>query len=217
MNRATRIIVSALGVGFGIAGLDHGFFETLQGYTPTHGVIIQAIGPANRMWIHGTEDAFTLVPNFLITGILAILVSLAIMVWSIGFIHTKHGSSVFLLLFVLLFLVGGGVGQIVFFVPTWLFSTRINKPLTWWQKVLPENVRRFLAKLWPASLAAGLLLFLAALEIAIVGFVPGVSNPDQRLYICWYLLLAALILFIFSFVAGFADDIQKRLAAAVLG
>ena len=123
MNRATRIIVSALGVGFGIAGLDHGFFETLQGYTPTHGMIIQAIGPANLMWIHGTEDAFTLVPNFLITGILAILVSLAIMVWSIGFIHTKHGSSVFLLLFALLFLVGGGIGQIVFFVPTWLFST----------------------------------------------------------------------------------------------
>ena len=177
-------------------------------------MIIQAIGPANRMWIHGTEDAFTLVPNFLITGILAILVSLAIMVWSVGFIHTKQvppSSSFFCPA------VPGGRGRWAdrILCPTWLFSTRINKPLTWWQKVLPENARRFLARLWPASLATGLLLFLAALEIAIVGFVPGVSNPDQRLYICWYLLLAALILFIFSFVAGFADDIQRRLAAAV--
>ncbi len=210
MNCATRIVVSTLGIGLGISGLNHGFFETLQGNTPTNGLIIQAIGPANRMWVHGTEEAFTLVPNFLLTGILAILVSLAIMVWSVGFVHKKQGPSIFIGLFVLLFLVGGGVGQIVFFIPTWLVSTRIDKPLTWWEKVLPENVRRVLAKLWSASLAAGLLLFLAALEIAIAGFVPGVSDPEQRLYICWSLLLASLVMFFLTFVSGFADDIRKE-------
>ena len=122
--------------------MDHGFFETLQGNIPTNGLIIQAIGLAHRMWLHGTEEAFTIVPNFLATGILAMIFSIAIMIWSVGFIHTKHGPAVFFLLFVLLFLVGGGVGQIVFFIPIWAASTRINKPLTWWRKVLPENVRR---------------------------------------------------------------------------
>ena len=44
MNRATRIIVFTIGVILGIAGIDNGFFEILQGNTPTNGLIIQAIG-----------------------------------------------------------------------------------------------------------------------------------------------------------------------------
>jgi hypothetical protein len=194
----------------GIAGLDHGFFETLQGNLPTTGLIIQAIGPAHRMWLHGTEEAFTLIPNYRLTGLLAILVSLAIMVWSVGYIQTKHGPTVFILLFVLLFLVGGGIGQIVFFIPTWLASTRINQPLSWWRKVLPSRIRRALAKLWPFSLGAVLVCFLIGLEIAIFGFVPGINDPDTALTICWSFLFAAWILLLFSFVAGFAADIERQ-------
>lgn len=199
-----------MGVFFAIAGIDHGFFETLHGNTPTQGVFIQAIGAANRMWVHGTEDAFTIIPNFRITGILAIIFSLATMVWLVGFIHKQHGPAIFFLLFVCLFLVGGGVGQVFFFLPTWAVSTRINRPLNWWRKVLPENIQRVLARLWPISLAAGLLFFLIALEIAIIGFVPGVNGPDQKLYICWSFLGAGLVTFLFTFVAGFAQDIQAR-------
>jgi len=69
------------------------------------------------------------------------LVGLIIIVWSIGFIHTKHGASIFGLLFILLFLFGGGIAAQIMFAPvTWLVATRINKPLTWWRKVLPENI-----------------------------------------------------------------------------
>jgi len=89
MNRATKTIVSTIGVILGIAGIDHGFFELFQGNTPTNGLIIQAIGDAQQMWIHGTEEAFTIVPNFLATGLLAIAVSIAIMIWSVRFIDTK--------------------------------------------------------------------------------------------------------------------------------
>ena len=49
MNRATRIIVATMGVMLGIAGLNHGFFETIQGNTPTNGLIIQAIGKAKMI------------------------------------------------------------------------------------------------------------------------------------------------------------------------
>ena len=87
------------GIMLGIAGLDHGFFETLQGNTATNGWIIQAIGDAQQMWIHGTEEAFTIVPNFLSTGLLAIAVSIAIMIWSVRFMDTKYGSTMFILLF----------------------------------------------------------------------------------------------------------------------
>lgn len=190
--------------------MNHGFFEALHGNIPTQGLIIQAIGEANRMWLHGTEEAFTLIPNFLITGILAMIVGLVIMVWSVGFVYRKNGPLIFILLFILLFLVGGGIGQIVFFLPTWAVSTRITKPLTWWQKVLSENVRRVLAKLWPFTLTICSLLFLFALEIAIFGFVPGLNDPDQRLYLCWSLLGVGFGLLLLTFVAGFAQDIQAR-------
>ena len=105
MNHATRIIVSTIGVMLSIAGMNHGVFEILQGNKPTSGLIIQAIGPEMNLW--GTEEAFTIVPNFLLTGLAAVLVSVTIMVWSVGFVHKKHGSTVFILLSVLSFLVGG--------------------------------------------------------------------------------------------------------------
>lgn len=210
MNRATRTIVSILGVFFAIGGIDHGFFEILHGNIPTTGLLIQSIGAANRFWVYGTEDAFTIIPNFLLTGILAVIFSLAIMVWLIGFIDTPHGPSVFFLLFVCLFLVGGGVGQVFFFLPAWLVATRIHSPLTWWRKVLPEATRRWLARLWPGTLATGVLCFLVALEIAIFGFVPGVNKPDMKNYICWSFLAAGLVAILFTFVAGFAADIQGK-------
>jgi hypothetical protein len=210
MNRATKIIVSTMGAMLGISGINHGFFETQQGNHPTNGLIIQAIGPAQRMWLHGTEEAFTLIPNFLLTGILAIIISLAIIIWSVGFVDRKHGPTVFILLFILLVLVGGGIGQIIFFTVAWVVSTRINHPLTWWRKVLPENFRKILTKLWPVSLTFVSMLFLAALEIAIGGFVPGVNDPEQKLYICWSFLGIGFGLYILTFVSGFAHDIQGK-------
>jgi hypothetical protein len=212
INHATRAIVATLGVLLAIGGLDHGLFEVLQGNVPTSGLIIQAIGDQHRMWVYGTEEALTVVPNFLATGLLAILVSVAIAVWSVGFVHTRHGATVFILLFVVLFLVGGGIGQLVFFMLAWLVATRIRRPLSWWRKALPARVRPVLARFWPATLMAGTAAFLFALEIAVFGYVPGLSaaDPDAIRNLCWSLLLAALALFLVTFVAGFAHDLQRQ-------
>lgn len=210
MRNATRVIVATLGVIFGISGMSHGFFETLQGNTPTGGMLISAIGEAHRMWPHGNEYAFTLIPNFLITGILAMIVGFSIIIWSVGFVHKKNGPFIYLLLFILLFLVGGGIGQIVFFTLAWAVSTRINKPLIWWRKVLPESVRRVLAKLWLWSLIAGALLLVMALEIAIFGFVPGVNDPDLILIVMLSSLGVGLGVLLLTFVAGFAHDIERQ-------
>ncbi len=205
---STRVIVSTLGVLFALGGIDHGFFETLQGNTPTGGLLIHAIGERNRMWAYGTEDAFTLIPNFLITGIAAIVVSLLIIVWSVGFVHKKYGSLVFLLLFILLFLIGGGVAQTVFFTLAWALSTRINKPLTWLRAVFPESVRGVLAKLWLWFLIAFTLLACIALEIAVVGYVPGMNDPKLALYICWSILGVGLGILLLAFVSGLAHDLD---------
>ena len=115
MNRATRINVATIGVLFGISGITHGIGETLQGNTPTPGLIINAIAAGSpwTRWPEGGEGAFTIVPNFLLTGILAIIVGLVIIVWSLGFVQRRSGALVYLLLFVLLFLVGGGIAQVI--------------------------------------------------------------------------------------------------------
>ena len=210
MNRATRTIAATFGLLLGIGGIDHGLFEALQGNHATPGLFVQAIGPAQRMWVYGTEDAFTLIPNFLVTGLLAMTLSLAIIIWSYRFVQKKGGLPILMVLCALLFLVGGGVAQVVTFVLVWAAAAAINHPLSGWRRVLPETVRRRLARVWPFSLVFGSVLFFVALEIAVVGIVPGMSNPDQKQVLCWSLLVVALAAFLLAIVAGFAHDIQAN-------
>lgn len=216
MNRATKINITTIGVIFGFSGMTHGFAETLQGNTPTGGLFINAIaaGSSWTRWTEGGEGAFTVIPNFLITGILAMLVSLAIIVWSLEFVHKRYGPTVYLLLFVLLFLVGGGIGQIAFFIPAWAVATQIHKPLSWWRKALPVGVRRGLAQVWPWLLTVASALILTALIIAIFGYIPGVEDMERVLNITLLMVGASLVCFLLAFVAGFAHDIEQEAQAA---
>jgi hypothetical protein len=213
----TKVVASALGVWVGVSGLDHGFFEVLQGNAPTPGLIVQAIGPAQRMWIHGTEEAFTIVPNFLVTGILAMAVGVLAIAWSIGFIDRPNGSRVLLLLGVLMFLVGGGIGMLVFLLFGWAVARRIHRPITWWPSVLPAGVAKVLSIAWPGLVAVGLALYAFALEVAIVGFVPAVSDPDQALVICWSALLAMLAALVVAVVGASVRDVAGESARVPAG
>jgi hypothetical protein len=212
MNRATQTIVAAIGIILAIAGLAHGIPEILQGNTPTDGLIIQAIGPEMNLW--GTEEAFTILPTYLSTGIAAVSLSLALMVWSVGFVHRRHGATVLGLLFLGLFLFGGGIAAQVVFAPfVGAAATRIHKPLTWWRKVLPAGIRPALAQLWSFTLALGSLSFLIGLFIGITGYVPGVTDDDTILAVCWaFIFGGGLGMDLITFVAGFAHGIEQTVA-----
>jgi len=203
--------VATIGVIFGFSGMTHGFAEALQGNTPTGGRFIMAIaaGSSWSRWSDGSEGALTIVPNFLITGILAMLVGMAIIIWSVRFVHTPRGPLVFLLLFIALFLVGGGIGQVVFFLPAWVVAMRIHTPLNWWKRVLPAGIRSRLARGWPGVLTVASLLILTALGIAIFGYIPGVQDMEQVLNINLSMVGASLLCFLLAFVAGFAHDIEQ--------
>jgi hypothetical protein len=212
MNRATKTIVSTIGVILGISGIDHGIFEILQGNQATDGLFIEAIGPDHIMWVHGGEGAFTILPNFLLTGILAVLLGIVVMVWSLRYIDRKRGPLVFFLLNLALFLFGGGVAAPILIYPAaGLAATRIHKPLTWWRKVLPERARPVLAKFWPHTLSIGVISMLIGLYIAITGNLPGVSDPDQILAVdLAFVFIGGLGMFLISFVSGFAADIEEQ-------
>jgi len=69
-NAATHVIASTLGVLVGVGSINHGLLEILQGNCPTPGIIVNALGSGYRwtVWKEGGEAAFTLIPNFLLTG-----------------------------------------------------------------------------------------------------------------------------------------------------
>lgn len=169
-TRATKLVASAIGVVAGIAGMEHGFFEILQGNAAPSGLVIEAIGPAQRFWEYGGEPAFTIIPNFLITGILAMIVGLLVIIWSVAFIDRKYGAWVLMLLSIMLFLVGGGFAPPVYALLAIVAATKIDKPLTWWRKHLPLSIRGFLARLWLWFLIACASLSLFLVELAIFGY-----------------------------------------------
>jgi hypothetical protein len=210
-NRATRIIASTLGVLLGVGGLDHGILEAMQGNSPTGGLLINALA-AGTSWSvlkQGGEGAFTVIPNLLVTGILSVAAALAVIIWSAFFIHRRLGSLVLLFLCLFLVLVGGGIAQIPFIAITLAVSTRIRSPLRWWRRILPAGFRRAIARAWPVTLVFAAVLLLAAIEMAVIGYVPGTQNIQVVLSVTWSVLGAVILLTGTSVVSGFSDDIER--------
>ena len=215
MNTATRTIASTLGVLVGIGSIDHGTLECLQGFRPTPGLLVYALGPGYRwtIWKQGGEGALTLIPNFLLSGIIATLLGLTMIVWSLRFIASRRGPLVFLLLAAASFVAGGGVAQVVLFILAWWVATRIHAPLGFWERLIPKGQRNVLGAIWPWTLAASTLLFVIALEIAVFGYVSGVQEQTELFHICWAVLALALALLLALVCSGFAYDIDGRRTA----
>jgi hypothetical protein len=188
--------------------MDHGFFEILQGNQPTAGSWIAAIGPAHKMWEHGNETAFTFIHNYLFTGIVAMILGLAIIIWSLAFAHKKHGAPVLMCLFGMLLVTGGGVAQILFLPWIWLGAANINSPLGWWCKVLPARLRASLSNCWSWSLPAFCAIMIIVLILGITGYIPFVSDAQTVLTVMLVCLGFALILLPLTFISGFARDIE---------
>lgn len=201
--RATRVIVSILGALLGMSGMIHGYRETLLGNTPTGGLILASVG------------AFSVIPNYLVTGIAAMSVGLLAAIWSVGFIQRKNGPLIFILLFFLLFLVGGGFGQVAVFTLTWAMSTRINKPLVGLRNIIPDGLRKNLARLWLRLFMVSMFFFAVGIEIWLFNFVPGVNDALQKLYICWMFLVIGLGVLLVDLVAVFAQDIERQMDSSV--
>src|SRR5260370_39616768 len=113
--------------------------------------MIRAMGPpcqANTAW-HGCEPAMTIIPTFFVTGVLAIIVSLLVLLWAAAFVQWKHGGLVLILLSIIQLLVGGGFVPVALGIIAGVAATRIHAPFTWWRRPLSVYTQRFLAMLWP--------------------------------------------------------------------
>ena len=68
-----------------------------------------------RAW----PGAVTVIPNYLITGVTAIVMVACIVFWTVFYICKRMGPAVFLILSVLLIAVGSGIAHIPFFLIGW--------------------------------------------------------------------------------------------------
>lgn len=206
MNKATTTLFLTLGVLAGIMGIEHGIGEALEGYKPTDGVFILSWPDSAFFEIMAGEPAMTIIPNYLVTGLLAIFFS---GVFLIVLVKSDLDGKAIIILFALLalmLLTGAGFGPPILGVIAVLIALKRNSPLKTWSK-LPSKFNRVLGMLWPWSfglcLIGWLMIFPGA---ALIVFFTGVDSA---------LLMIAPILVAFAFIPitlllGFSRDILKR-------
>lgn len=213
-NRATRIFASTLGILVGLAGVEHGILEILQGNIRPDGIMTDAIGPEQRLWEFSSETVLTIIPNMLVSGILSTAIGFLVAIWAYVYIGKKYGPVVFLILSIVLFLVGGGFAPVFLTILAFIAATRINRPQKFWQSVVPVGLRTLVAKLWPWTLVISVISFLIAVEIAIFGNpILSLVGAETAYAIQFFLGFAMLILAIVAFPAANAHDTQKHTGA----
>jgi hypothetical protein len=198
---AIRVTSTALGISAGLLGAEHGIFELMQGSIPTGGLIIQAMGPtcpAESMW-HACFPAFTLLPSYAASGILATLFSLSVAAWAATCIQLRRGGLVLLLLSAAMFLTGGGFVPLLTGMLAAATASTFRFPLRHWHTI-PHWLSRSLAALFPWNL------------LLIAGWIPGSwllghFYPETMLRIGTSLFLFFdLLLPTVSVFAAFAHD-----------
>ena len=119
----TRIASSAIGVFAGLGGASHGPGEMLQGNVAPNSLVIEAWPELTALQ---GEPAMTIIPSFLVSGVLTVIVGVLVAVWAAKFVHRKNGGIMLILLSIILLLVGGGLFPPVFGVAAGIIGTRIK-------------------------------------------------------------------------------------------
>jgi hypothetical protein len=171
---ATRTVVSTFGLLAGLAGIEHGVGEIFQGSVGPEGPVIESWPHSKAFEILAGEPAMTVIPNLLVTGIVAVIVAVAVAIWSVGFVDRRHGGPVLILLSVLLLLVGGGFGPPLIGVIIGFGATRIGAA----PGRRPGRVSQAVGRVWPWVLGAAVLGYLSLLPGTILlGQLLGADSP----------------------------------------
>lgn len=120
----TIAVASILGIFAGVAGASHGPGEILQGNIAPAGIIIEA-WPA--LTLLAGEPAMTLIPSFSVSGIVTVILGLAVTIWAATRIQSENGALVLILLSTLMLFVGGGLLPPVFGVVAGIICARIRQ------------------------------------------------------------------------------------------
>lgn len=107
-----KVLVGRIAIAFArFSGIEHGIFEVLRGNTRPDGLMTQSIGPPcdpATIW-HACEPTMTILPNFLATGLIAIALGTATMIWAMKFNRHRYFAPSAILLSIALLAFGGGI------------------------------------------------------------------------------------------------------------
>ncbi|MBN2093324.1 hypothetical protein JW964_27110 [candidate division KSB1 bacterium] len=206
MNKATKTLYLMLGIFAGIMGIEHGIGEVLQGYRPIDGVFILSWPDSPFFEIMSGEPAMTIIPNYLVTGLLAIFFSSVFLGMLVKLNLDGKAITILFVLLILILLTGGGFGPPILGVIAGLIALKRNSPLKTWNK-LPAKYHDVLSKFWRWSfglcLIGWLMLFPGA---SLIVFFTGLESA-------WLMIVPILIAFTFipiTLFLGFSYDILKR-------
>ena len=202
-----RLVVASFAILCGVTGVTAGIFEISQGNIETEGFVITTIDPEHALAGELTYFAVTVIPNMAITGIVAIVVSMVVVVWAVFFVQRKHGPLILFGLFIAQTLLGGG-WILDMAIITVALATRIGKPLSWWRRHLTGRTRVLMDRLLIPSLVcyAVISFGLIVLTVMIV--------DDQSWWDSLNLLAAIMFVpMVLMILGAFAHDVGERLSA----
>lgn len=200
---ATRITVSTFGALMGAAGIEHGIGEILQGNVRPGGLMILSWPEAAFFRVVSGEPAMTVIPNMLVTGTLALLLSAAYAVCAIGFPHRKGGPLAMMLLALGMLLFGGGLFPPVLALLLGLAARRIRAPKSWWARERRTGLRRLFGRAWGWIFALCALAWLALFPgLNLLDYALGVESPGLTVTI----IVAALGTLALAVVSAYAHD-----------
>jgi hypothetical protein len=200
MKSAIRITVGVIAAVMGLAGVEHGVGEILQGNVPTSGLMIRSWpGSAFFQSLNG-EPALTVLPTLLPTGLLAVLFSSAFVAWSILGSHRKYGGVGLMLLALPMFLFGGGI-----FPPVlgFLVGAFAQLAASSHRPAAAAGANRWIGRAWPWVFAACCAAWLALFPgVAILGYSFGIDQIGVTLSI----MAAAFVLLPLAFWSSLQHD-----------
>jgi len=120
----TRVAASIIGIFAGLGGASHGPGEILQGNVAPTDVMIKAWPSVTAL---GGEPAMTIIPNFIVTGVLAIIFGVLVAAWAGAYVETKMGGLFLILLSIIMLLVGGGIVPPFFGIAAGIIGALINR------------------------------------------------------------------------------------------
>ena len=207
---AAKATASVFGALSGIGGLVHGVGEVLQGGVKVDGVIVNSwtSGPiADHM---GGEPGMTLIPDVRLSGILTLVISAAIILWSLAFLRKRRDGAVLVLLSTGMLLVGGGFGPPIIGILAGLSGLGLGEREPSRITRHAGLVTRSLARMWPwvygVGVANGVFLVIGSYVAA---YTVDADTSDLFLKSFFGQVLALLLVV----PASFAYDSQRAIPA----
>jgi hypothetical protein len=197
MAKAIRVTVSTFGVIAGLAGIEHGVGEILQGNTRPEGITFESWPDSAAFDVLSGEPAMSAVPSLLVSGLLTVLVSVALIVWATRHIERPRGGLVLIGISLVLLLVGGGFGPPLLGLILGVTATKMDAPPRWLRH--PQ-----LASMWSVTLVMAVATWLLLMP-GLVLLEAAVEIPDPASVVA-RVLIAAVTMLALAIASAFAHD-----------